>query len=710
MPCPWALVIATVCGILILQVSADDLQSVKDIKAAMYKEMKYTGGCYKLLNVTGPIGCQAPTEGVASVGILINVTDVQWPLTVDRMLVVNITGFEELMLRLRSDPTSASHVRGVLVDPSDPQPTSLSSAPTFPGAFNAPYSNTSYVWNPSGTSLARTFFNFPVMMMSAALANEVATRTQYNWDNDYTGATYMAEVYLTMVARHNSTYCLKSGGCKPLGAFSVWTAMPPLTPLNSSLNNSQITAGLGAIMAPQTMLATLVTAQVDSNSFFHDYTQGADSPLSGLVTMLAAMELLRVTNASSTYTRQLLFVAMTGEPWDYMGSRRMLWEMDKNSTTTSGLDLSRIDQVIELGQVGRGYSASTNSTTLYLHSQPSGSQWGDAAALISSLKQAAAGTQEANITLQTASASNPGIPPSSLMSFLRTKPSIQGVVITEFDSQFKNPFYQSERDVGQYVDVQPMSAAALALARALHSLASPGGVPSVPLQVNMAALNSFVYSLALCLMVDGDPPASLRCPLVQSYIQVGFSNRNADGVLRPFPWRYIGVSQDQTLDPSNTNFKSDIYRFLFNIMANITATGDMGLLCDPIKNLCQPGMVCIGWKSGTDPATSAATMGRCRVSTTKFVPSLSTRVIYVDTSKKFLLDEDTQFNAKYGWPDDPLWTESDWPGGVPYVRVYMEEPYSVQVAVLVSGLLLMLLTGVLSWAVMWTFEKHIKHD
>jgi nicastrin len=32
-----------------------------------------------------------------------------------------------------------------------------------------------------------------------------------------------------------------------------------------------------------------------------------------------------------------------------------------------------------------------------------------------------------------ASATNPGIPPSSLMSFLRVKPSIAGMVLTDFD-------------------------------------------------------------------------------------------------------------------------------------------------------------------------------------------------------------------------------------------------------------------------------------
>ena len=34
-----------------------------------------------------------------------------------------------------------------------------------------------------------------------------------------------------------------------------------------------------------------------------------------------------------------------GEPWDYMGSRRLLLDMSMNTTSTSGLNLTLIDQV-----------------------------------------------------------------------------------------------------------------------------------------------------------------------------------------------------------------------------------------------------------------------------------------------------------------------------------------------------------------------------
>ena len=75
--------------------------------------------------------------------------------------------------------------------------------------------------------------------------------------------------------------------------------------------------------------------------------QGAEAPLSGLVAMLAAADALgRAASASSTpYSRRLVFAALAGEAWDFMGSRRLLWELHAGSDATAGLSLDAIDQV-----------------------------------------------------------------------------------------------------------------------------------------------------------------------------------------------------------------------------------------------------------------------------------------------------------------------------------------------------------------------------
>lgn len=704
---------------------ADEQQSVSDIRDFMYQSMAQTGGWYKLLNSTSEIGSQAPVWGQVATAVLANASQITWPLTGPLILVCSFLNLAPVLQQLLKDSVSQQHTVGVLVDTTGPLPSSFSSSSSFPGSFNAPYPNQAYVWNPAGlpSPLARAKFNFPVLRLSANMSQQVAFRAQYNYDQDFKGTLYWGRIRFDMSATSNSTFCLlTSRTCKLLGGLSVWAAMPPMQPLIPSLPLAEIPSGQGALVAPDSKPITLVTAQIDSNSLFHDYTQGSDSPLSGLISLLAAMELLRLTGASSTYTRQLVFIALGGETWDYMGSRRLMWEMEGNGTAVSGLDLERVDQVIEVGQVGRSWNETTNTTTLYLHRQPPGSTgrggqpFGDAGALVNALQSAAANTSEVKVSMLPASSSNPGIPPSSLMTFLRHKPSIQGVVLTEFDRSYLNPYHESELDTGLYIDIQGMVGAALTLARTLHTLASPAGATLVPLKVDIPTLNSLVLSLALCLMVDGQPPAAgLWCGLVSSYLPQGvsFSNSNAEQTLSPYPWRYVGLAMNDVTNPTNQTAVAasrDIFKFLFSFMSNTTASAFSDIVCDPFVNFCPPGMICAGWGLGQNVSANAATMGRCQTSTTRLVRATTTRL----TAFNQLVNESdptyVAFNSEFGWPADPMWSESDWPGTTPSLEVYMKEARSVQVAVLVSGLLLTLATGLAALLVQKAFEKRLKSE
>lgn len=135
-------------------------------------------------------------------------------------------------------------------------------------------------------------------------------------------------------------------------------------------------------------------------------------------------------------------------------------------------------QVIEIGQVGALQSppgAAGAPMRLYAHAQR-GTGFGDAAPVVAALRAASGGeAAAANVDVRAASASTPGVPPSSLMSFLRINASIQGVVLTEFDREFNNPYYGSRFDNGSALRPEGMAAAAAVLAGALHRLA--GGDP-----------------------------------------------------------------------------------------------------------------------------------------------------------------------------------------------------------------------------------------
>lgn len=158
-------------------------------------------------------------------------------------------------------------------------------------------------------------------------------------------ALNFARMTLTMEANGNSSACLAAQTCLPLGGHSVLATLPPLPP---PANDSSVPAGAasaGAAGAAAVDLPALwVLAQVDTAALFHEAAEGADAPVSGLIAMLAAAEVLGSSNASAAmaaagarYQRRLVFAALAGEPWGLMGSKRLLWEL---STAPSNSSLS----------------------------------------------------------------------------------------------------------------------------------------------------------------------------------------------------------------------------------------------------------------------------------------------------------------------------------------------------------------------------------
>ena len=93
-------------------------------------------------------------------------------------------------------------------------------------------------------------------------------------------------------------------------------------------------------------------------------------------------------------------------------------------------------------------------------------------------------TQSATqVTAETASEETPGIPPSSLMSLLRAKPAIAGVVLADFDAVFTNTYYESQLDNRSNIDPASIVAAAEVAARGLHALALGNAEAAAGLEV-----------------------------------------------------------------------------------------------------------------------------------------------------------------------------------------------------------------------------------
>mmetsp|Transcript_23262 Transcript_23262/g.59421 ORF Transcript_23262/g.59421 Transcript_23262/m.59421 type:complete len:704 (-) Transcript_23262:480-2591(-) len=684
--------------------SAEVFNTVRKVKAAIYEEQKYQGGLYKLLNRTGPIGSSGPEHRVKAPLYLLQ--DINTRLTADRTVLVPSQLAQPYLALLQADASARAHVRMVLVYP-DALPAQESGESTFPmGAEYAPYGDQpgagAWPWNPAGSGTVHGYLGgIPVFKLSGTLAADVEWRARYNMQNDFKQGLHWAEGWLYMNAEDepgsaNSTACLTSGTCSAIGGFSVWAAVPPL-PYNETTKEPMRSG----------KPVTLVVSNVDANGLFHDDIQAA-STLTGVVAMLTALDILRSANASANYTRQLVFAAITGDPWNYMGSRRLSWDIERGTTYTAGLNWTDIDQVVEIGPLGRAYSEATNSTSLFLHTQPSGEKWGDATQLRQAFMDAANSTTEVKISADPASRSNPGLPPSSLYSFLRAKPSLSGLYISEFDSQYINPYYASSYDNASYVAVQPITHTAIVLARMLHKAAlGPDGSGIAPpdLQVDMARAAQVVVSLVQCMML---PDPGMSCATARDLLNPDY--QVTDSVVSYAVKNYVGVLQLIHPDPQEPFYKKTVSRFLWNLMGRFAAVGEQGDACAFQANQCPAGWECIGWKGSNKK--NAALMGRCWRTTVRYAPSLTTALDFIPNAngaaRFYFSNASADWDKALGWPQDPMWTESYWPVGVPFIQVMLQEDPRTEKIVLAVGLSITAVTAAVAWWARTSFEKHLK--
>eukprot|EP00951_Prasinocladus_malaysianus_P018139 scaffold144179_cov23-Prasinocladus_malaysianus.AAC.1 len=157
----------------------------------------------------------------------------------------------------------------------------------------------------------------------------------------FSGAMHVAVVDSTMNGMGPSTECLPGKTCRPIGGHNVWAAMPPLPEEQGGTDgwmselivssSSVTTRGARALyvgsheacskvnllfprilyyfsatpsgLEPDAAPVILVTAQTDTDGFFRQLAQGADSPMSGLIAMLVAADVLWQAGQASKYTK-----------------------------------------------------------------------------------------------------------------------------------------------------------------------------------------------------------------------------------------------------------------------------------------------------------------------------------------------------------------------------------------------------------------------
>ncbi|XP_016685963.1 nicastrin isoform X1 [Gossypium hirsutum] len=650
----------------------NSMESVPDLQKSMY--MVVDGyPCVRLVNLSGEIGCSNPGRDKVVAPIIKYKNNKE--LGLPSAILLSMDDVHGFFSRISNDSSFASNVAGVLVESRveiQHKLKGFSPARKFPQAEFAPYHNTTYEWNPIGSGIMWKSYNFPVFLLSESSTSTLQEIAMKNEKTEKAYTTNVAEfdvvMQTTKVGTHDSESCLKEETCLPLGGYSVWSAVPPIN--NSSSNQSKP--------------IILTVASMDAASFFRDKSLGADSPISGLISLLAAVDALSHVDGLDNLNKQLVFLVFTGEAWGYLGSRRFLLELDQQSDAVRGLNSSLIQLVMEIGSTGKGFSQ--GNKTFFAHTQVSS----DTNEALDALKLAQESLKSEGVTVSNASSSNPGIPPSSLMAFLRKNSSTSGIVLEDFDTVFANKFYHSHLDdsgefisflfvflcssffimllklantlgiiyVAANINSSAIVAAASLVARTLYVLASDkkDSTSSALSSINVNA--SLVEELISCLL-DCDP--GLSCELVSSYITS----------VDTCPSHYVGVVLGEPSSTPSPNQVDDISRFVWNFLADRTST-PKGNTTVCSKDCSNNGGVCI--RAETDGK------GICVNSTTRYVPAYSTRLKLDSGTWKVLPPNSSDPMGML----DPVWTESNW--NTIGLRVYTVQEAAYDRLVLLGGI------------------------
>ncbi|XP_058108346.1 nicastrin isoform X2 [Magnolia sinica] len=644
----------------------DSLESVPDLEKAMYLTIDGYP-CVRLLNLSGEIGCANPGRGKV-VAPIVRFKNADEKLARSSAVLVSLDEMKNFFLRVSKDLNFAQKVAGVLVESKAVVQNDLpgfSPVEKFPQAEFAPYQKPSYEWNPAGSGIMWDRYNFPVFLLSknsTLIIQEIASK------NEKSNKAYPVDVaefdlvmQTTKIGTHDSETCLKEQSCLPLGGYSVWSSLPPIN--------------VSSLKPPKPII--LVVTSLDSASFFRDKSLGADSPLSGMISLLAAVDALSHIDGVNELRKQLVFVVFTGEAWGYLGSRRFLAELDMGSDVVSGLNITLIEQVLEIGSVGKGSREGATNFFAHVVGESSGAK-----EMLNALQGACDSLGSERIKIKVANNSNPGIPPSSLMTFIRKNLSASGVVLEEFNSAFMNNFYHSHLDDSSNVNSTSIVAAASLVARTLLVLAAGDSQSSTPVLNSIKINVSLVEELVGCLL-NCEP--GLSCGLVKDFITPSSICPN----------HYVGVFLGPPSALLYPAYVDDTSRFVWNFLADRTSipTDNSSSCTGECSN---PGEVCIR------PERDGK--GICVISTTRYVPAYSTRLKFEAESWHVL---PANASDPMGMVD-PIWTESFW--DTISLRVYTVQSSAYDRFILLGGVAVTIAAYIAIIAARAFFTKALKHD
>ncbi|XP_017856051.1 PREDICTED: nicastrin [Drosophila arizonae] len=310
-------------------------------------------------------------------------------------------------------------------------------------------SNVANTWNRWGTGLLHEDFPFPIYYIADPEEIDKLEECFNKFNNfDYESHSLRSlcavEIKSFMSAAVNSEVCMRRtnfinnlGGskyCDPLEGRNVYATLYPRTPTES-------------FDVDATEKFIVVSCRLDTTSMFDGLGLGAMDSLQSLaiLTQVAHMlhKLLPSANSQPNPKRNVLFLAFNGESYDYIGSQRLVYDMENlafpsRSTRTTPISFENIEFMLDIGTLDDIGNIKLHTLT----STPPAQQ------LLQRLNQYAKSSRYGfNVNIE----SNVGynIPPTSAQSFLRRDQKFPALILNAAPN---NRYYHSIYDDIDNVD------------------------------------------------------------------------------------------------------------------------------------------------------------------------------------------------------------------------------------------------------------------
>ena len=523
-----------------------------------------------------------------------------------------------------------------------------------------------FKFNPEANELLFVDLKMPLALLTSQVEVDRALNCYFTHniplsESDSVPPLCSAELRAVMNGAGNTEICMRRNNI--FRNLSPWSYCDPLGGYSSLafLHSTESTQ-------PRDKTIVIVT-RTDTFSLFENVSPGTSSPVSSLTVLFAIAETLNQVAIkeellSSGYN--VLFLALSGESFDYIGSQKLVYDMRQgffpnSSYEEARMNLEDIDILIELSQLIDAFG----TRQIYAHVDPlTSSKHPAVKQFIDSLQE-----QAFSLTVKTATVDQP-LPPSSAQMFLReNEDGLPVVVLADYDSNFSSSYYNSYLDTPEshqfYLNrsiannTQPIPKAIFlanivtTISRSIFSYATGKNATFVS---NSSTTNDLLY----CFLV------SRQCALL--YATIGTDNIDIlENSPAPLPlyvsvYRSYGITQ---------NFQLVVKQLLAYYTGVDVTTPDMDY-SECVKN-----------------KTNVYISGFVENGTRKAMCIQSSAQYHNASSPAFEIE-----NYNFTSPKFSTWTESVWSSDAFRVRLFLKPSAEVELASMIAGISIFIISAI----------------